>query len=1168
MAETIGRVEFLVGLDGSRLPAEARTLGREVGAAGDGAGKDFAKQFDAASGPRISRTADNIAAKLSSQGKLAGGKLADDFAAIAQKRVKEKKFDVANALFDQHGFDDLVLRFGDVDSAVEHLRTTLRSLNEENVFDKKGKWQGVVVNQKEIAALDRTIVQFAENLKGRLVPAMEDTDAAVKKSGFGWQSLSHNTRQWTLIIGAVAAGMQDLAVLGSALGGGLLAGGAALGGLVVGGLGLIPVFKDLNAELRDLPPSMRGVAKEFDGFKTAFSDTGRIISQAAFKELPGTFESLTGSLHALAPGFANLGDTIGRLGRDMARSLKPGTDQLDLLNEFLFDSADIFESLARTAGRLGGALLRAFDRAGPLVEDLLGWVDKLVRRFDDFTKSANFDVWIGNARAVFGDLGGLLDATGRALNNMVNPGSVARTREFLDNLTGFMPNLERLIDVIGRLDVFGLIAEALNVFGRALEPLAEPAGQLADAMHDLASAGIEQVAAVLGVLAAVLTPVARGLADVLGVITAVPGAVGVLTFGLLGLSGAMKLLDSESALKNVNKALGMFSTSATVSAEQAEKLSKKIEGGIGKAAVWGTVVVGIAAGIEALKDWVRAAQGVDDTARNLVASNASLEDSFNQLSGVSSGAMTSITDWSGVLDDLGRVGNPFENFALAFSDTGQQALALAGTLGELDQKLGQLPLEDAAAQFASWAKETGASDQQMLNMLNKLPSFKGELEAAANAAGEGATDQALLERALNGVSVEQRQAADTAALQASALEALTGKAVGATGAIDGVADAISNMGSVVRNQRDAARGYEASIDDLSDSLKENGATLDITTEAGRTNQAALDELAQSTLDLAGQTYEMTGSQEQASAAIDTGRKALIDQLAQFGIVGQEAEDYADSLGLIPGDVTTIIDANTEAGMKMADGFAARLVELGLMKPTPEMLADSTKGDATVADFQASLEATGLMKPTPELLADSTEGDATVSTYQKNVTDLGFLKPTPKLLADSTAGTETLTTFQRNVTATGLMTATPVITVNNKQALDGTAAVQTALANVKSKTVTLTVNVSQSGNPVYRQGDRTLEASGDIIRRRTDVTVGEAGPEAIVPLRRPLSMVAPSVRWLSAIAQNKTAAPMGGGSTNPGKVVTFQPGAIVVQGSFDPRRAAFDVANQVAQTVAG
>lgn len=90
------------------------------------------------------------------------------------------------------------------------------------------------------------------------------------------------------------------------------------------------------------------------------------------------------------------------------------------------------------------------------------------------------------------------------------------------------------------------------------------------------------------------------------------------------------------------------------------------------------------------------------------------------------------------------------------------------------------------------------------------------------------------------------------------------------------------------------------------------------------------------------------------------------------------------------------------------------------------------------------------------------------------------------------------------------------------------------------------------------------ASGGEVFGPTRALVGEAGPEAIVPLNRPLSQVDESVRWLSSIAQGKAAFASGG--VVGGSSVSVAPGAIVIQGSMDPRRQAYEVLDLMAERI--
>jgi TP901 family phage tail tape measure protein len=153
-----------------------------------------------------------------------------------------------------------------------------------------------------------------------------------------------------------------------------------------------------------------------------------------------------------------------------------------------------------------------------------------------------------------------------------------------------------------------------------------------------------------------------------------------------------------------------------------------------------------------------------------------------------------------------------------------------------------------------------------------------------------------------------------------ALDEMQGSATNANTAIKDLADTIRGFGSAALSTRDAERDFQAAIDDAQASLKEHGKTLDINTEAGRGNQQTLDQIAKSALAAAAARYEETGSQKDATDAIQSGRDALIGQLAQYGIVGQAAQQYADNLGLIPKNVDTLVNLNTDPAQTALNNY--------------------------------------------------------------------------------------------------------------------------------------------------------------------------------------------------------------------------------------------------------
>jgi hypothetical protein len=139
-----------------------------------------------------------------------------------------------------------------------------------------------------------------------------------------------------------------------------------------------------------------------------------------------------------------------------------------------------------------------------------------------------------------------------------------------------------------------------------------------------------------------------------------------------------------------------------------------------------------------------------------------------------------------------------------------------------------------------------------------------------------------------------------------ALTELQGAAANGATELDDLKAAIEGFGSAQLDVNSSTREFEAAVDDLTASVTENGTSFDVGTEKGRANQTALDSIASSAPGVASATLSQTGSQEAATKALEGGRAKLIECLGAFGITGQAAEDYADRLGLIPGNILTAV----------------------------------------------------------------------------------------------------------------------------------------------------------------------------------------------------------------------------------------------------------------------
>ncbi len=1093
MSNLVGRVHFTASLDGRGTERDAERVGRQAGeAAGKGYDSTWSKSFRDSltreGKAALTRFGKNGEASGTEFGKAFQGRL-DSYLRDAQKSFDGLRIDADFLDQFSKGFDDAGLAAGRLQEQLNTLRETnqITEAQYDRARVKVSAWadaqrdaadatnQSIERSEAEarvMAALDERVRQHTQ-ARENLTRVLQEQDRAIRdnalkayekdlddlekrtraatdaNNGFGlsWGNLSHNTRQWTLIIGAIASGMQDIAVLGSAAGAGLVAlGGAATSG-VIGIGGVAAVIATLNKDLDELPSHLQPVVQEFQRFTPVFGEVREAIATGAFSRMPGVFDSLGDSVRALTPQFAALGVSVGNVFSDFAQNTREGTDAFREISTLVRNAGPNFERLSDSAGILGVALVRSFNRAQPLVEGLIGYVDTLARRFDAFTRSNGFDVWMSNATRTFSALVPLLDATGRALNDLVTPESVGRTVAFLDNLTGFMPNLGKLLDVVGRLDVFGLLAQMLNEFGQALEPLAEPAMALADALQGQLSTAISALADVMGVTATLAAPLAQALADIVDAIP--PGVLQGLVYGLGAVAAAIGVLNAGNSIAAVVSKLSTLSAGFDTTAGKAGKMANGIAGALGKAGVVGMAVAGTVALTNALDDVYRSLTNVEDRTRNVVSSNASFAEAYDELGRSAFGVVTPLTDVNKALDNLtgsgvqGMVGS----LGNLFRDGGREANALSQSLGELSRGLAGLDIEQSISQFSAYARELGATDAQVLNMLNTMPEFKQAIIDQATVLGEQATDANLVAIALGELgnatylaAVEQQNSAIAAAQQEAALALMQGRAVDSSGAIADLADKIRGFSEAAYASRDSAREFEAAIDGVTDSVAANGNSLDITTEAGRNNEKALDDLAQASLDLSANILEQTGSQEGANAAINRGRDELIKALEQFGITGQAAQDYADMLGLIPTNIFTQIDANTQDAQNKIDGFISR-----------------NNG-------------------------------------------------------------RRITIFTTNTITGG------------------------------------------PANPGTGGNNLGLFASGTIATGPTAGIFGEAGPEALVPLDRPLSMVDPRVRWLSAIAQGKTKDPAlpqfaSGGVVSGGtsRTMNFQEGSItiVVQGSTNP-----------------
>ena len=220
------------------------------------------------------------------------------------------------------------------------------------------------------------------------------------------------------------------------------------------------------------------------------------------------------------------------------------------------------------------------------------------------------------------------------------------------------------------------------------------------------------------------------------------------------------------------------------------------------------------------------------------------------------------------------------------------------------------------------------------------------------------------------------------------------KATSSTGALSSAQTVMADTASTVadkvkayREQLDALGGgfidSQAANDNLTTSIqkaqaeiKKNGGSLKGNSAAALANRAALRDVAGAADDASAAVFKQTNNQNKANVAIVRGREDVIKMATKLGMSKTAANDYADSLGLIPKKVTTKINAKVEmSGPDKA--LLADLKKLGLTGTNAPLvlradLLAAAQGKATGGPVSANTPYI-VGERRPELFVPSTSG---------------------------------------------------------------------------------------------------------------------------------------------------------------------------------------------------
>ena len=390
---------------------------------------------------------------------------------------------------------------------------------------------------------------------------------AVKRNRVQVQNHGASLKRWqaiTLAVTALILGAgNDIAALGSALGAGITVLASGVASLAVAGAVAIPIFKELGEDIDTLPDDTKEAARQFQELGKTFKQLQRDLTSAFASRVGDAFSKIGKTVKALTPDLQEVAKTWGDLTKSFADGIQPGTRAFTNFQKVIKNANTTLKESGRVVGTWGQAILQALGspRLQQSVNKLLAWLDQIGKAFDKFVSGKGFDKWLDNADSVFGSVGKLLDSLGKTLNNLSTDDAVKSLNNLLDAVSRFLPKAGELIEIGGKLDPLGLVAQALDDIGEAIQPLIKPLGDLADAIHRVASIMLKEWKGAFGDISDAIAPLVQDVADFLNGLD--EDDINHIADALLALAAAFVVVKGAQGIAGLSKKIGALSASIT-----------------------------------------------------------------------------------------------------------------------------------------------------------------------------------------------------------------------------------------------------------------------------------------------------------------------------------------------------------------------------------------------------------------------------------------------------------------------------------------------------------------------------------------------------------------------------------------------------------------------------
>lgn len=362
------------------------------------------------------------------------------------------------------------------------------------------------------------------------------------------------------LIGAIVAALGFIVTAAAGAGVALAGVGAAFG------LSILPILLAFKAET----PALEAFMEQFSAFKESWLEVGAAAQEGL---LPALSESLT-SLQDLIPRFKEFGKEIGfSVGNiaKLATHALTSDKNLDHMGRVMAGSVTIMDHLGRGVVAVFDAIMPILDAAMPAATRLAESVGNALEHFNEFIQkksetgelTATFDKWydrlasigtiLGN---VFGALWNIFSSGGDAAEGMFT--SLEGITQHWQDWTGSMEGKNTLADFFSNAiaisgEVLGIISDIFNML---ITPLMGATGSegLIGILRTFRDEFLPVIGELVGLIADNAAPMLGDLFEQITIFVGIIGDNPELAVGIFGIMGA-SLWILTAALEGLNAIL-------------------------------------------------------------------------------------------------------------------------------------------------------------------------------------------------------------------------------------------------------------------------------------------------------------------------------------------------------------------------------------------------------------------------------------------------------------------------------------------------------------------------------------------------------------------------------------------------------------------------------------